>query len=146
MNTPLRRDSSSKPTSPEYHWSLDLADRHQSVLWSSSSHHLKNFHLMTRTVLMWLLPARENANVQILRFSKWYHWGFLVSRMSLGKWIPTFKGTECLHLQQSSILLRLLDLWRWRHHCPTKRWETFARHHSVTSQKTWNLNHTPGKT
>jgi len=136
MNTPLWWDSSSKPTSPKYHWLLDLADRHQSVLWSSSSHHLKNFHPMTRTVLMWLLPASENANVQILRFSKWCHWGFLVSRMSLGKRIPTFKGTQCLHLQEPSILLRLLYPWRWRLHCPSKYWETFAQRHSVTTQKT----------
>jgi len=139
MNTPLRWDSSSKPTSPEYHWLLDLADRHQSVLWSSSSHHSKNFHLMTRTVSMWLLPASEKANVQILSFSKWCHWGFLDSTTSHGKWIPTFKGTFCLHLQGPSILLRLLGPWKWRHHCPSKCLETFTQHHSVTSQKSWIL-------
>ena len=61
MNTPLRRDSSLKLTSPEYRWLLGLADRHQSVLWSSSSHHLKNCHLMTLTVSMWLLPAKRQS-------------------------------------------------------------------------------------
>lgn len=57
MDIFLKWDSSWILMIPEYHWWLGLIDQLQSVLLSSFFLHLKNFHLMTQTASMWLLPV-----------------------------------------------------------------------------------------
>lgn len=54
-----------------------------------------------------------------------------------------FKGQA---VQEEFFLFRLLDLWRWRQHSPSKCWKSLNQQHCVTSQMIRILNYTSLKT